>query len=70
MDHSVDLSIADFKKSIQKEWTKTIKKKKKLSYKCIIANTSVIWQHAAHTTDQLTSPNCKTGAVQKSLSLI
>ena len=33
------------------------------------ANTSVIWQHAAHTTDQLTSPNCKTGAIQKSLSL-
>ena len=27
-------------------------------YKSITANTSVIWQHAAHTTDQLTSPNC------------
>ena len=38
-------------------------------YKCIIANTSVIWQHAAHTTDQLTTPNCWTEAVQKSLSL-
>ena len=34
-----------------------------------IANTSVIWQHAAHTTDQLSSPNCLTGAIQKSLSL-
>ena len=42
---------------------------KKKMYKCITANTSVIWQHAAHTTDQLTSPNCKTGAIQKSLSL-
>ena len=28
-----------------------------------------MWQHAAHTTDQITSPNCKTGAIQKSLSL-
>ena len=27
-------------------------------YKCITANTSAICQHAAHTTDQLTSPNC------------
>ena len=32
-------------------------KKIKILYKCITANTSVIWQHAAHTTDQLTS-NC------------
>ena len=40
-------------------------KKFKILYKCITANTSVIWQHAAHTTDQLTSPNCKTGAIQK-----
>ena len=30
------------------------------------ANTSAIWQHAAHTNDQLTSPNCRTGAIQKS----
>ena len=29
------------------------KKNSKISYKCITANTSVIWQHAAHTTDQL-----------------
>ena len=28
---------------------------KKILYKCITANTSAIWQHAAHTTDQLTS---------------
>ena len=29
----------------------------KIVYKCITANTSVIWQHAAYTTDQLTSPS-------------
>ena len=34
-------------------------------YKCIAANTSAIWQHAAHTTDQLTSPSCQTGVKQK-----
>ena len=34
-------------------------------YKCIIVNTSVIRQHAAPTTDQLTSPNCQTGAIKK-----
>ena len=32
------------------------KKNSKILYKCITANTSVIWQHAAHTTDQLSSP--------------
>ena len=57
-----------FKKSIKKEWTEAMKNKNIL-YKCIIANTCVIWQHAAHTTDQLTSPNCQTGAIQKSPSL-
>ena len=57
VDHSVDLSIPDFKKSTKKEWTEAIKNSKIL-YKCITANTSVIWQHAAHTTDQLSSPNC------------
>ena len=56
VDHSVDLSIPDLKKSIKKEWTEAIKNSKIL-YKCIAANTSVIWQHAAHTTDQLSSPN-------------
>ena len=45
-----------FLKSIKKEWTEAIKNSKIL-YKCITANTSVIWQHAAHTTDQLSSPN-------------
>ena len=44
------------KKSIKKEWTEAIKNSKIL-YKCITANTSVIRQHAAHTTDQLSSPN-------------
>ena len=44
------------------------KKKSKILYKCITANTSVIWQHAAHITDQLTS-SCYTGAIQKRLSL-
>ena len=50
------------------EWEEAIKKLK-IVYKYIIANTRVIWQHAAHTTDQLTSPNCYTAAIQKSLSL-
>ena len=45
------------KKYKKKEWTEAIKNSKIL-YKCITANTSVIWQHAAHTTDQLSSPNC------------
>ena len=57
VDHSVDFSIPDFKKSIKKEWTEA-RKNSKILYKCITANTSVIWQHAAHTTDQLSSPNC------------
>ena len=43
--------------------------KLKMLYKCITTNTSAIWQHAAHTTDQLTSPSCLTGAIQKCLSL-
>ena len=47
-----------FLKSIKKkEWTEAIKKNSKILYKCITANTSVIWQHAAQTTDQLSSPN-------------
>ena len=44
-------------------------KKFKILYKCITANTSAIWQHAAHTIDQHTSPSCQTGVIQKSLSL-
>ena len=58
VDHYVDLSILDFlTKGIKKEWTEAIKNSKTI-YKCITANTSVIWQHAAQTTDQLSSPNC------------
>ena len=45
-----------FFKMYKKEWTEAIKNVKVL-YKCITANTSVIWQHAAHTTDTLSSPN-------------
>ena len=56
MDHLIDISITDLKKSIKKEWTEAIQTLNIL-YKCITANTSVIWQHAAHTTDQLSSPN-------------
>ena len=37
-------------------------------YKYITGNTSAIWHHTAHTTDQLTSPSCQTGVIQKSLS--
>ena len=37
-------------------------------YKRIMANTSVIWQQAAYTTYQLSSPNCSTRAIQKSLT--
>ena len=33
--------------------------------KCITASTRAIRQHAAHTTDQLTSPSCWTRAIQK-----
>ena len=28
-------------------------------------DTNVIWQHAAHTTDQLSSPSCSTRAIPK-----
>ena len=56
VDHSVDLSIPDFKKSIKKKGMdrsnkKILKYYSKILYKCMTANTSVIWQHAAHTTD-------------------
>ena len=52
-----------------KEWTDNVKlKKKKKLYKCIMANTSAIWQQAAHTTYQLSSPSCSTGAIQKGLT--
>ena len=45
------------KKKYKKEWTEAIKNSKIL-HKCITANTSAIWPHAAHTTNQLTSPSC------------
>ena len=44
------------KKSIQQAWTEAINSK--ILQKCITANASVIWQHAAHTTDQLSSRYC------------
>jgi len=34
-----------------------------------MTNTSAIWQQAAHTTYQLSSPSCSTRAIQKSLTL-
>ena len=37
---------------------------------CIMANTSAIWQQAAHTTFQLLSPSCSTRAIQKILAFI
>ena len=40
-----------------------------MSYKCMMANTSAIWQQTAHTTYQLLSPRCSTRAIQKSLTL-
>ena len=59
VDHSVDLSIPDLKKKKHKKRNGQKQLKNyKISYKCTTANTSVIWQHAAHTTDQLSSPNC------------
>ena len=34
-----------------------------------MVNISAIWQQAAHTTYQLSSPSCSTRAIQKSLTL-
>ena len=34
-----------------------------------MANTSAIWQQAAHTTYQLSSPSCSTRVIQKSLTI-
>ena len=33
-----------------------------------MANTSTIWQRAAHTTYQLSSPSCSTGAISRGLT--
>ena len=60
VDHSVDLSISDLKKKcMKKEWTEAIKLLNSIEvqnskYMCQMAT----WQHAAHTTYQLTSPCC------------
>ena len=65
-----NLSIPDYRKKKRKkkkEWTDTIGNFK-MSYKCIMANTSAIWQQAAHTTYQQPSPSCSTRAIQKSLT--
>ena len=37
-------------------------------HKCIMANTSAIWQQAAHTVYQLQFPSCSATAIQKSLT--
>ena len=42
--------------------------KLKTLYKCLMANTSAIWQRAAHTTDQLSSPSCSTGVISRGLT--
>ena len=34
-----------------------------------MANTSAIWQQAAHTTYQLSSPSCSTRAIRKCLTV-
>ena len=39
VDHSVDLSTPDFKKSIKKRMDRSNKKNSKILYKCITANT-------------------------------
>ena len=57
------------KENTRKEWTKTIKTKQteqNYNFKCIMANTSAIWQQAAHTTYQLSPPSCSIRATQKS----
>ena len=68
VDHSVDLSMPDFffffklKKGVDR-------RNKNMRKKCIKANTSAIWQHAALTADQLTSLSCQRGAIQKAYLL-
>ena len=49
---------------------KTNKKqnKNKKVHKCLTANTSAIWQRAAHTTYQLSSPSCSTGVISRGLT--
>ena len=47
-----------FFKKYKKGMDRSNKKKNLILYKCVTANNSAIWQHAAHTTDQFTSPSC------------
>ena len=49
---------------------KTNKKqnKNKKVHKCLTANTSAIWQRAAHTTYQPSSPSCSTGVISRGLT--
>ena len=42
--------------------------KLKMLYKCLMANTSAIWQRTAYTTYQLSSPSCSTGAIARGLT--
>ena len=71
VDQSVEFINTRLKKEKNKEKMDrhNVKKKKKKLYKCIMANTSAVWQQAAHTTYQLLSPSCSTRAIQKSLTL-
>ena len=58
VDDSIDLSIPDSKKVLKKKEGMDRNNRKFLKiYEYVTANTSAIWQHAARTTDQLSSPN-------------
>ena len=48
VDHFVSFIDTRLKKNIERKWTDTILLFFML-YKCIMANTSAIWQQAAHT---------------------
>ena len=63
MDDLIDLSISDLRKA--EKGKEGSNKKVKILHKCISANTSAIGQYAAHTTNQLLSSSCETGAIQK-----
>ena len=68
MDQSFDLSNQyQIFKMYKKEWAET--KKSGILYKCITANTSAIWQHAAHATDQLLLLDAKQESYKKACLL-
>ena len=67
VDHSVQFTGTRLKKNTKEEWKYTIHFLK--LYKCIISYISAIWQQAAHTTYQLSSPSCSTRAKRKSLTV-